>query len=90
MEQMELTSSGRDERVQRAFATALEMQRKSEEEAGALKSELERTARSNKEEINALLEQVGRRNAIILNINMNNSGKSDHFKLYALFLHLFL
>lgn len=55
---MEIKSSNRDDRVQRAFAAALEMQRKSEEEALALKSELGRTAQSNEEEIKKLLEQV--------------------------------
>ena len=57
-QELEHKSSDRDEQVQRAFATALEMQRKSEEEAAALKAELERTKRSSQQEIDVLAEQV--------------------------------
>ena len=58
-QELELKSSDRDEQVQRAFAAALEMQQKSEEEAAALGAELSRTERKRQEDINALTEQVG-------------------------------
>lgn len=56
---LELKSSGDNAEVQRAFATALEMQHKSAEEAAALKAELAQTTRKSQEDINALAEQVG-------------------------------
>ena len=56
--ELEFKSSDNDDKVQRAFATALEMQQQSAEEAAALKAELERTTRSNEEKIHALTEQV--------------------------------
>ena len=58
--ELEFRSSDNDDKVQRAFATALEMQQQSAEEAAALKAELERTTRNNQQEINALAEQVRR------------------------------
>ena len=56
--ELEFKSSDNDDKVQRAFATALEMQQQSAEEAAALKAELEQTTRSNEEKIHALTEQV--------------------------------
>ena len=58
MQTLKLKSSGREEKVQRAFAKALEMQEQSAAEAAALKSELARTERKRKEDIDALTEQV--------------------------------
>ena len=60
-QELELNSSDRDKQVQRAFATALQMQQKSEEEAATLKAELGRAERKRLEDINALMEQVIRR-----------------------------
>ena len=54
--ELELKSSEHDEQVQRAFAKALEMQQKSEDEAAALKAELEWTTRSNDDKIYALTD----------------------------------
>ena len=59
-QELELKSSDRDDQVQRAFATALGMQQRAEEEAATLKAELEWTTRSNEEKIQALAEQVVR------------------------------
>ena len=59
-QKLELKSSGLEENVQRAFAAALEMQQKSEEEAAALKAELARTTRNNHNNTDALAEQVSR------------------------------
>ena len=59
-EKLELKSSDREEQVQRAFATALDMQQRTEAEATALKAELARTTRNNQEEMHALTEQVRR------------------------------
>ena len=59
--ELERKSSEHDEQVQRAFAKALEMQQKSEDEAAALKAELDRTTRSNDDKILALTEQVVRK-----------------------------
>ena len=56
---LELKSSDHDEQVQRAFATALDMQQKSEEEAAALKAELGRTERKRQKDIDTLAQQVG-------------------------------
>ena len=50
--------------MQRAFATALEMQQKSAEEAAALKADLARIERKRQEDINMLAEQVGTRTTI--------------------------
>ena len=58
---LELESSDRTEQMQRAFATALEMQQKSADEAAALKAKLALTERQRQEDINALTEQVRRR-----------------------------
>ena len=57
-QKLEIKSSEHDQQVQRAFATALEMQQKSEEEAEALKAELARTKRQNQQEMIALAEKV--------------------------------
>ena len=57
-QQIEDKSAGNEEKVQRAFAAALEMQQKSAEEASNCRAELERTMRQNKEEMNVLAQQV--------------------------------
>ena len=57
-QQLEVKSAGNEEKVQRAFAAALEMQQKSVEEAFTFKAELERTIRQNQEEMNVLTKQV--------------------------------
>ena len=57
-QELELQSSDRENNVMKAFATALEMQQTTEEKANALESELERTTRSNQQEMDALMEQV--------------------------------
>lgn len=57
-QELELKSSEHDKQVQRAFATALEMQQKSEEEAQALKAELARSQRTNQQEMIAFAEKV--------------------------------
>ena len=56
---LEVESSNHDEQVQQAFAKALEMQQKSEEEAAALKAELALAKRKQQEDIDAVTEQVG-------------------------------
>ena len=56
---LELKSSDREEKMQRAFATALEMQQRTQEEADALKAELKWTTRNNQHQIDALALQVG-------------------------------
>lgn len=58
---LELKSSDRDEKVQRAFAKALEMQQTSAEEAAALKAELARIEHKRQEDVDELAEQVARR-----------------------------
>ena len=57
-EELELQSSDRENTMSRAFSTALEMQQNTEEEANALKTELEWTTRNNQQEMNELVEQV--------------------------------
>ena len=69
---LEFESSDRNEQVQRAFATALEMQQKSADEAAALKAKLALTERKRQEDIEALTEQVGRRGCT----NACNSAKA--------------
>ena len=56
---LELESSEREEKVQRAFATALELQQQSVEEVAALKTELARTEHERQQDIDALVNQVG-------------------------------
>ena len=56
--ELEIKSSEHDEQVQRAFAQALEMQQKSEDEVTALKAELEWTTRISQQKILALAKQV--------------------------------
>ena len=57
-QELELQSSGRENKVLRAFATALEMQHNTEEEAVALKSELEWAMHNSKQQMNTLVEEV--------------------------------
>ena len=57
--ELDLRSSDREKEMQRAFATALEMQKKSAEEASALKNELARTKQTNEQEMHVLKKQVG-------------------------------
>lgn len=61
---LELESSEREENVQRAFATALELQQESAEEVAALKTELARTQRERQEDVDALVDQVGQFGAL--------------------------
>ena len=58
--ELEVKSAGVEEKVQRAFAAALEMQQQSAEEAATCKAELERKILQNKEEMSVLAQQVGR------------------------------
>ena len=46
--------------MQKAFATALEMQQQAAEEVTALKSQLKRTERERQQDIDAVVNQVGR------------------------------
>ena len=57
---LELESSKREEKVQKAFATALEMQQQAAEEVTALKSQLKWTERERQQDIDAVVNQVGR------------------------------
>ena len=56
--ELEIQSSEHDEKMQRTFATTLEIHQKSAEEAAALKAELTRTTHNNQQEIIALTEKV--------------------------------
>ena len=56
--ELEFEFLDRDERVQRAFATSLEMQRNAEKEASALKAELTMTQLKSQQDIATLAEQV--------------------------------
>ena len=62
---LELKSTEREEKMQQAFATALEMQQQSADEAAALKDELARTKRKSQQAIDALAAQVGHLTTIV-------------------------
>ena len=57
-EDLESKSAKQDENVKRAFDTALAMQKKAEDEASAIKAELNHTTQSSREEIEQLTEQA--------------------------------
>ena len=57
-QEMQVQSFDHDDQVQRAFATALEMQQKSAEEAADLKAQLAWTERQKHEDMDILTEQV--------------------------------
>ena len=57
-QELELQSSSRENKVLRAFATALEMQHETEEKAVALKTELEWAMNNSKQEMNMLVKEV--------------------------------
>ena len=57
-QELELKSSDQNEKVQREFAAALEVQRKAEEEATALKTELEWATSNNEHRMHALTQTV--------------------------------
>ena len=67
-QELELTHASRENKAQRAFATALGMQHSAAEEADALKAELDQTTLSTQSEIDALMHQVGNR------VNMTTLG----------------
>ena len=56
--ELKLKSTDREKKMQRAFATALELQQHTEEKATALKAELAKIKHSTQQEIDALKEQV--------------------------------
>lgn len=56
--ELDLRSSQREKQMQQTLSTALEMQKKSVEEAAALNDELARIKQTNKEQMHALKEQV--------------------------------
>ena len=58
-QELELKSTEREQKMQRAFAAALEIQQKAEDEVAALKTKLEQTTRNGQRAIDALAAQVG-------------------------------
>ena len=66
--ELESESADREEKMQVAFATAVELQQKAQEEASALKAELARATLDGQQAIDALAVQVGI--TIILSMNL--------------------